>query len=199
MVKKQKETNPSDVFSGALNILGIKIDLGELLSSPEGLEGRLDELREKLKEVGGKEVLSDEEWSKGGASITGHFRTRGLLGDQEFHVGTMGKPEREVREPSVAQPQEVIEPPVDVFYEKQRVIIVADVPGVSMDDLELKIKGKVFYLSTRATARRSYRKEVPLEAEVVPESLQTTCRNGVLEVRLHKQGAKNSAGRSKGS
>lgn len=59
--EKESGAEPSGIIGGALNILGIKIDLGELLSTPLGLAGQLEELRERLKQAGGEEVLSDED------------------------------------------------------------------------------------------------------------------------------------------
>ncbi len=189
--ERKEEPEPGELLGGTLNIFGLKIDLGELLGSPEKLTGRLEELREKLKAAGGIEVLSDEEWRRGGASVSGHIRTRGLLGEQEFHVGTVGKAGRRQAKRPPPEPPEVFEPPVDVFGEEQRVVIVADVPGVTLEDLELKIEGGTFSLSTRETARRRYGKELAIEADVEPESLQATCNNGVLEVRLHKRAKEN--------
>ena len=186
--EEEKESEFSDLIGGTLNIFGLKVDLGELLGSPQKLTGRLEELRETLKKAGGKEALSDDEWRQGGSTITGHIRTRGLLGEREFHVGTMGKPGRKATGRPAAEPPEVVEPPVDVFDEEERVTIVADVPGVGLDDLELKVEGNVFSLSTKETARRSYRKELRLESDVRPDSLEATCRNGALEVRLRKGG-----------
>lgn len=190
MAKDKKEPELSDFLSGTLNLLGLKIDLKELLASPEAATGRLGELREMLKAAGGKEVLSDAEWQKGGVRVAGHFQTHGLLGEQEFHVGTMGKPRGAAAEPPAPETPEVAEPPVDVFYEGEQVVIVADVPGVSFEDLDLKVKGKTFSFSTKETAPRRYQKELLLKAEVEPKSLRITCHNGVLEVRLHMRAAK---------
>ena len=187
MTKGEKESDPSNLIGGVLNLFGLKIDMEELLASPEDLKGRLEGLRETLKQAGGKETLSDEDWRQGRASITGHIRTRGLLGDQEFHIGTTGKPRGSEATRSAPEPQQVAEPPVDVFDEELCVTIVADVPGANLDDLELKVEGSVFSLSTKATARRSYQKNLTLEADVEPDSLQAICHNGVLEVRLLKR------------
>ena len=187
VTKREKEPEPSDLIGGVLNLFGLKIDLGELLESPEKLTGRLEGLREKLKEAGGKEVLSEEEWRKGGASISGHIKTGGLLGKQEFHVGTVGRPAKAKTEQPTREPPETVEPPIDVFDEDQEVIIVADVPGADLEDLVVKVEGNVFSLSTRGTARRSYQKELRLEADLDPDSLKSECRNGVLEVRVRKQ------------
>lgn len=184
---KKKDLDPTDLLSGTLNIFGLKIDLGELLASPEGAKGRLEELRERLKEAGGKEVLSDEEWRSGRASISGHIRTRGIVGDREFHIGTVTGPSRRETEPGPIEAPEVVEPPVDVFDEPGEVTIIADVPGISLDDLELKVEGRLFSLATSTTAPRRYQKELRLDADLEPGSLRSTCRNGVLEVRVRKR------------
>lgn len=174
--KKEKQPQARGLIEGGLNIFGLRIDLGELLTAPENLSGRLEELRQKLEAAGG---------GQGVATVTGHIRTGGLLGDQEYHIGTVGRPRG--RGKPAPEPAEVTEPPVDVFDEGEQVTIVADVPGVSLEELELKVKGSVFSLSTRATARRSYRKELDLDAEVDPKSLQSSCQNGTLEVRMRKR------------
>lgn len=189
MTEERKDPATGELLSGALNIFGLKIDLGELLTSSEGLQNRLQELRETLKAAGGRETLSGAQWRQGAVGITGHIRTRGLLGDREFHLGTTGKPEIRMSGRARNAPPEVIEPPVDVFDEGQQITIVADVPGVALKDFELKVEGRVVSLSTKPTARRSYQKELRLEADVEPESLQTTCHNGVLEIRLRKKPA----------
>ncbi|HEV8717975.1 MAG TPA: Hsp20/alpha crystallin family protein [Candidatus Binatia bacterium] len=190
--QEDKEFDPSDMISGALNILGLKIDLGKLLSAPDEVKDHLEQLREKLKQVGGKEVLGSEEWRKGGISISGVVRTQGILGEREYHMGTGMRPGRPPRPPKVsrppAPPEEVVEPAVDLFTEADEIMVVAEVPGVGLNDLELKVHGgKVLSLSTHPGARRRYQKEIELSAEVEAETLRATCRNGVLEVRLRKK------------
>ncbi len=187
MAKGKREHDPSELVGGTLNIFGLKVDLGELLSSPEKLTDRLEELRRNLKEAGGTEVLSDEEWRQGAASVTGHIRIRGLGGEQEYHVGTLGKRGRQETGRGRTESPEVTEPPVDIFDDGEEISIVADVPGASLGDLELKVDGDVFSLATKTATGRGYQKELHLEAEVDPDSLRATCNNGVLEVRLRKE------------
>ncbi len=186
----------SGLLGGRLNLLGVEIDLGKLLESPGDIEQGLGALRERLKAAGGKERLSDEDWKAGGTSVTGFIRTGGVLGDQEFHIGTMGtRSERQggtvvrPRGKRTAAPTagpEVGEPPLDLFDEGDEIRIVADVPGAELDDLELKAEDRLFSLSTRPGARRAYRRDVALPAAVDPTIVSQTCRNGVLEVRLRK-------------
>ena len=187
---------PSSIIGGKLNLLGIQIDLDRLLESPGDVEQGLGALRERLKAAGGKERLSDEEWKAGGTTVTGFIRTGGVLGDQEYHVGTMGsRSERQAgieprpkgkRTPAPVPAPEVSEPPLDLFDEDDEIRIVADVPGAELEDLKLKADDRLFSLSTRPGARRGYRRDVELPAAVDPKIVSKSCRNGVLEVRLRK-------------
>lgn len=183
--KKKKGGEPENLLGGTLNILGLKIDLGQLLSSSGDIVGRLEDLREKLKAAGGKEAVSDEDWRQGRATVTGHIRTRGPLGEREFHVGTMGKARRTT--PPTRGVVETEEPPLDVFDEGGHVQVVADVPGVGLEDLDVTVDGRALSISTRPKARRQYRKTVQLPADVDAASLSKSCRNGVLEVTLQKK------------
>jgi HSP20 family protein len=191
--KKEQEFDLSNVIGGKLNILGLNLDLGKLLSAPAEVAEQLEELREKLKQAGGKEAVSDEEWRSGAVRVSGYVSTRGLLGDREYHIGTTPRPGGSPRPRSRASPPartretpEVVEPAVDLYHEDQEIVVVAEVPGVGLEDLELKVEGGVLSLSTRPGVRRQYRKVIDLGAAVDRESLRTTCRNGVLEARLIK-------------
>lgn len=193
MKKGEEEFDLSNLIGGTLNIFGLKVDLAKLLSSPEDAGSQLQELRERLKQLGGKEVLSDEEWQRGAATIGGYLRTRGILGDREYHIGTsagptpQARPQKSRERARPAPTVEAMEPSLDVFDEPEQVTIVADVPGVGLDDLDLKVEGNLLSLATKPTARRAYRKAIELSSPIEPESLQTACRNGVLEIRLRKK------------
>ena len=193
--KDEKEFDISDIIGGKLNIFGLNIDLGKLLSSPENVKDQVEELREKLKQAGGKETLSDEEWRSGGVSVGGHITTRTLAGDREYHIGTSGGLRAEREHPTGARPRpreraprppEVVEPAADVFHEAEEVVVVAEVPGVGLEDLEVKVEDSTLSLSTKPGVRRQYKKVIDLASPVVRESLEATCRNGILEVRLKK-------------
>lgn len=77
---------------------------------------------------------------------------------------------------------------MDVFAEPQEIVVVAEVPGVGLNDLELRIRDdKVLCLSTKAEARLGYRKDVELGAVVDAGTVRASCRNGILEVRVRKK------------
>ena len=187
MKKEDKKSDISDVIGGTLNIFGLKIDLAKLLSSPEDVKDRLEELRQKLKKAGGKEVLSDEEWRRGGVSISGHLRTGGILGEREYHIGTAGPATRRMSREKVSKPPEAVEPAVDVFREAKEIVVVAEVPGVELTDLELRVNDDVLILTTKPATQRNYLKKIELGLPVDEGSLKATCRNGVLEIHLQKK------------
>lgn len=180
MKKANKEFDLSQVIGGALDIFGVKLDLGKLLSSPDEVRERLEALREKLKQAGGKETQTDEEWRQG-VSVRGHVRTRGVLGEREYHIGTGG------RSPKATKSPDVVEPAVDVFDEPKEIVVVAEVPGVGLNDLELKVKGLGLSLSTKPKARMGYKKHIELPSDVDADTLKATCHNGILEIRLRKK------------
>jgi HSP20 family protein len=79
------------------------------------------------------------------------------------------------------------EPLVDVFERGDEVVIVAEMPGVEKEKINVKVTedGRTLIISGTDTDRRYY-KEVDLPARVDPSSVKTTYKNGVLEVRLKK-------------
>jgi HSP20 family protein len=92
---------------------------------------------------------------------------------------------------------EVREPMVDVFDEGDSVLVVAEMPGVSIKDIVIDVKGDVLSISTTETAPRKYAKEVLLPAAVSVASQKTTFKNGVLELRFDKAGGKRPRSRGR--
>jgi HSP20 family protein len=81
---------------------------------------------------------------------------------------------------------EEVEPMIDVIDEKDKVRIVAELPGVEKDKISLKASG--LKLIIRASNHKKYYKEVDLPAEVDISTARATYRNGVLEVEVRKKG-----------
>jgi HSP20 family protein len=117
---------------------------------------------------------------------------QGLHGVYGFTVrtGIGGAPAVE-RFGTVRQPQEpnnapeVREPLVDIFDEGAALLIIAEVPGVSEEELDVRLVGDV--LALESSGKRRYAKEILLPAVADPASLQRSYRNGILEIRLRKQ------------
>ena len=104
----------------------------------------------------------------------------GLGGDPTIeHFGNIHATEHG---PVVAEERE---PLVDLFDEGDVLLVVAELPGVEEDEIQVEVKDDVLSLST--VGDRKYTKEILLSSLVDPATMETTYRNGVLEVRLSKQ------------
>jgi HSP20 family protein len=77
------------------------------------------------------------------------------------------------------------EPLVDVIEDDDTIRVVAEVPGVEKEDIDLTCTEKTLTISVD-TERRKYSKEVDLPAEVDPKIGKASYKNGVLEVTLTK-------------
>ncbi|WP_054845859.1 archaeal heat shock protein Hsp20 [Sulfuracidifex tepidarius] len=88
-----------------------------------------------------------------------------------------------------------IEPLVDVLEKGEEVKVVAEVPGISKDDVKLKIVGQKLVLYTSDSAPKKYYAEVELPAEVDENSAKANYKNGIVEITLKKKNPKAMEGK----
>ncbi|MEM3400022.1 MAG: archaeal heat shock protein Hsp20 [Candidatus Micrarchaeia archaeon] len=84
------------------------------------------------------------------------------------------------------------EPLVDVIEDKDMVTVIAEVPGVSKEDINLRATEDTLSIKVD-TAERKYSKTVSLPCRIKPASAKATYKNGVLEVKLERQEPKESS------
>jgi HSP20 family protein len=82
--------------------------------------------------------------------------------------------------------EEVVEPLVDVIEEKDKVTVIAEVPGVDKDKIKIKVKDNKLIIRAEDKDRKYY-KEIELPAEVKPETAKAKYRNGILEITFEKK------------
>ncbi len=83
--------------------------------------------------------------------------------------------------------KEVREPLVEVNEDGKKIIVIAEMPGVSRDDIELKATSNSITISTReGIVSRNYYKEVELPATIDSNYAKARYTNGILEVTLKK-------------
>ena len=80
---------------------------------------------------------------------------------------------------------ETREPLVDVFDEGDYLSVIFELPGVEEENVNYEINGDIFDLSARAGDRK-YKKELLLPCPVDSRPMESTYRNGILEVKLSK-------------
>ena len=78
------------------------------------------------------------------------------------------------------------EPLVDVIDEEKQVRVVAEIPGVNKEDIDLSVDERSLTIKVD-TEKRKYYKEVELPAPVDPQTAKANYNNGVLEVTIGKK------------
>jgi len=176
--KKKKGEKPTKIDFG----LG-KIGFGGLFT---GI-GNLIDLAAKLAEEG-KELKKEFK----GVTPTGK-EFKGVYG---FSVKTLadGKPIVEPfgnikRTPKGPVVKEVREPMVDVFDEKDHILVVAELPGVSKESIDFEVKGDILNITAK-TKERKYAKEALLPCAVDAKAVTSSYKNGMLEIKLQKKAKK---------
>jgi len=146
--------------------------------------GNLLDLVSKMTEEG------KEEYSRTGEIKGLGDKTKGVYGFS-VKVGLGGKPVIEefgniqaTEDGTVVA--EVREPLVDVLDEGDHLMVIAELPGVKEDDINVKVKGDVLEL-TAETKDRKYSKELLLPCPVDDSTLDSFYRNGILEIKLAKK------------
>ncbi len=118
------------------------------------------------------------------------FRRQPYVYGFSMSIGPDGKPvirefgnvQQSHRGPKIREERE---PLVDIMEEDKEVIIVAELPGVEKDEINLHATEDHLTISVD-TPERKYHKEMTLPAKVDSKSARASYKNGVLEVRLKK-------------
>lgn len=160
----------------------------------EGLVGAL------FKGLGSLIDMADEVTKEGGFfSKSGELNVpgeKGMKGVYGFTVRTMAGPGGISR--PVIQPfgnikktpqgpvvEEAREPIIDLFEEGETIQIVAELPGVTEQEIHYEVHGDVVVLST--TGKRKYNKEIVLKSPVEANSACLSYRNGMMELKFKKK------------
>jgi len=78
-----------------------------------------------------------------------------------------------------------IEPLVDVFEEEAEVKVVAEIPGVEKEDINIDASPREVTLKVD-TPKKKYFKEIQLPVEVKTDEHKATYKNGILEITFRK-------------
>ena len=167
MSKKNKGNLAGDL---GLGIGGILKGLGDLVE-------KLDEISES-----GELSRSGEIGGAGGQTkgIYG-FTVKVGLGDQQPRVEPFGNIRKD-RKSGHTVVQEVREPVVDVFEQEAHVLVLAEMPGISAEDVKLDIAGDLLTITAQRGSKK-YRKEVQLPESFPREKLEVACNHGVVEIK----------------
>jgi len=82
--------------------------------------------------------------------------------------------------------QDQREPLVDVIDEEDQIKVLAELPGVEKEDIQLYVDEHTLTIKVETTERR-YHKELTLPDDIDSSSSRSTYRNGILETVLKKR------------
>ncbi|MFH2218418.1 MAG: Hsp20/alpha crystallin family protein [Pseudomonadota bacterium] len=151
----------------------------------EGILGGLTDLVEKLGELAEKgEKLSSSGHIHGkDKELKGvyGFSVKVGLGGEGAKVEPFGNIRKDERT-GESVVQEIREPMVDIFEEKEYTLLVAEMPGISAEDVRIEVKDDL--LTMRAEkGETKYYKEILLPRAYQREKMEVTCNNGILEIK----------------
>ena len=96
---------------------------------------------------------------------------------------------------------DLTEPPLDLYEEENEVVVKAELPGMTKDDIQISFadnlltirgekrkeqedKSKDYYRAERVYG--AFSRSVTLPAEIIPEKARAVFKDGVLDIRLPK-------------
>ena len=166
MTKKKESSGGEMSFGGVFKGLA---DLIEKL-------GDLAEKGERLKKSG-------EFQHRDVKGVYGFSVKMGLgdKGEHEVKVEPFGNVRRNARSGETVV-QEIREPVVDVFEEKDHTLVVAEMPGISTKDVQLTVKDDLLTIYAEKKDKK-YRKEILLPHSYPREKMKMSCNNGILEIK----------------
>ena len=163
----------------------ISIDLG-FGNLFKGLGNFLDvvsDLVEKAEEVQEKTGEFTAGTTPAGEPIRGvyGFRFSTMARSGMPKVETFGNIRETEKGPVVVDTREPI---IDVFDENGSVLVIAELPGVGENEIEVAAEGDILSLTT--TGQRRYAKEILLPVAVDATTISKSYTNGILEVHAKK-------------
>ncbi|MCG2677632.1 Hsp20/alpha crystallin family protein [bacterium] len=173
--KEEEEEKETEIDFG----IG-KLSFGGLFKGIGSLIDLANKVAKEGKEISGTKEFKIKGFPKEARGVYG-FSVKTLAGG-EPRVETFGNIKETPKGPVV---KEVREPMVDVFDEKDYVLVVAELPGVSKENVDFEIKGDILTISAK-TKERKYAKEVLLPCAVDAKGVTSSYKNGILEIKLQK-------------
>lgn len=113
------------------------------------------------------------------------FTVKSAMGDNDVKVEPFGNIRKDDKG-KLVEVHEIREPIVDLFDEADRLVIVAEVPGVDPENLHIELQDDILIIST-TKGEPKYLKEVLLPNRYSSSKMSFRCRNGVLEIELLKE------------
>ncbi len=173
MEKKKNDEQDNDANFDFLGIGGLFKGIEKLVD----LAGKLEESGAIRKEG----EINLDHLKKGMKGVYG-FTVKSAAGGGKPKVETFGNIRKTPEGPKV---EEEREPMTDVFDEKEEIIIIAEMPGIEVNDIKIDLKDDILDISATGKIRK-YHKELLLSVKAELKNLNFNYNNGILEIRIKK-------------
>jgi HSP20 family protein len=150
-------------------------------------------LEDIFRQFGGQNLMGDPtDGSKPSSFVWGFRMKRGPDGRPQ--VERFGNTPQKVGSGKNYRPSSEREPLIDVIEDTDVLRVIAEVPGVRKEDIDLSATENSLLIQAES-AKRKYYKELDLPCNIIPESASAKFKNGVLEVELTKELIQSSSGK----
>ena len=164
----------------------------EQKGNPGGILGGLADLVEKLGELAekGEQLSKNGEFNmkdKQGNDLKGvfGFSVKTCLGGDEVKVEPFGNIRRD-KSTGESVVQEIREPMVDILEEDKYILVVAEMPGIGREDIQVELNDDILTISAQKKDKK-YRKEILLPGSFSQDKMTVSCKNGVTEIKLRME------------
>ena len=158
-----------------LGLGGILKGIGDFVETVTDMEQKGEKTRE---ESGVKDL------GKGKATYGFSIKLGDLEGESGTEFEEFGNIHKTDKGPVV---DDIREPMIDIFDEKNRINIVAEIPGVKKEDIKIKLKDNTLILKAEH-GERKYRKEISLSDSIDHDNISSSYKNGILNISVPKKG-----------
>lgn len=166
---------------------GSENSFGRILSGLTDIAEKLSEISEKGETVSKKGEFTFPSKEGGIKGVYGFSLKTGLGGkDDAIKVEPFGNIRKD-KKTGEAVVQEIHEPLIDLFEDRDATTLIAEMPGVGQDDIKIDVRDDVLTISAKKGAKK-YRKEVLLSHSPAKEKIKVTCNNGIVTIRCEKAG-----------
>ncbi len=161
--------------------LDLDFGIGGLFNGIEKLVDLAGKLQDASGEINKEGKIDLDGLKKGMKGVYG-FSVKNSAGGKTV-VEPFGNIKKTPKGPKV---EEVREPITDVFDEKDKIMIIVEMPGVSKKDIKLELKDDILEL-TAESGHKKYAKEVLLVTKSLKaENMTSIYKNGILEINIKK-------------
>ncbi|MGI5865251.1 MAG: Hsp20/alpha crystallin family protein [Myxococcales bacterium] len=167
--EKQERKGRSGILGGLTDLLG-------------ELE-KLAETGKELRKTGSFETPGREGGSKPAKGVYG-FSIKVGAGGQDFKVEPFGNVRRD-KATGRSVVEEVREPLVDIFDEEDRLLVVAEMPGIEQEDVVVDLSDHTLAFSAEH-GERKYRKSIEVPEGIRRDQIEVSCKNGIIEISAAK-------------